>query len=719
MHKSLVASLFLSGTLVFAATGHAQGGAFAARRSQTFAGSAAQPLASASQSGLASQLSAFLAQRGIFVPANSIVVGSSSRSTNGQLVYRLTQQVGGLQVYGVSAKAATSTNGDLVFLTQNFAAVASTPQGATGNEAQALRAALNGLYPGRGIAIGAARREANSVVFEKTPFFHTSPRVTHVLFQDEDGSLQRGLLVVTWSNEGNLLHESLVGGGGNVLDVVSRTATDAYNVFVEDPLKGAQTTVNGPGAGNTQSPSGWLAGSQATTHIVGNNTDTYLDTDNNNAADTGGTAVTSSAFTTAVDLAAAPSTTGNKAVAVQNLFYLTNVMHDDLYRYGFNEANGNFQTNNFGMGGSGKDPVLAEAQDGGGTDNANFATPNDGSAPRMQMYLWTGNGPTHEVEVGANTYGAAGADFGAALTTTGKTGPLALMVPADGCAAATVSLTGTIAIIDRGACNFDVKVKNAQSAGAIGAIIANNTGTDDYFTMGAGTAKRVTISAVMVGKNSGAALKLLTGQPATERLKATQPLQLDGSVDSDIVYHEYGHGLTWRMIGSMSGVLAGAVGEGASDVNAFLLNGDDVIGEYAYSNPAGIRRAPYTNYPNTYSDVGNGNGTYEVHNDGEIYAAAMWRLKELWEGHRSRRPLETLRGYWVDGMNFTPAAPAFEDMRDGMLQAIPDANTDEECLVWRAFAKFGIGVGADGSVSRRGTATIVESFAVPAGCPAP
>ena len=32
----------------------------------------------------------------------------------------------------------------------------------------------------------------------------------------------------------------------------------------------------------------------------------------------------------------------------------------------------------------------------------------------------------------------------------------------------------------------------------------------------------------------------------------------DGDLDSDIVYHEYGHGLTWRMIGDMSGVTGAA-----------------------------------------------------------------------------------------------------------------------------------------------------------------
>lgn len=61
-------------------------------------------------------------------------------------------------------------------------------------------------------------------------------------------------------------------------------------------------------------------------------------------------------------------------------------MHDVWYHYGFDDASGNFQFNNYGRGGSGSDEVMAEAQDGSGTNNANFATPPDGQNPRMQMY---------------------------------------------------------------------------------------------------------------------------------------------------------------------------------------------------------------------------------------------------------------------------------------------------------------------------------------------
>lgn len=75
--------------------------------------------------------------------------------------------------------------------------------------------------------------------------------------------------------------------------------------------------------------------------------------------------------------------------AVTNLFYWNNIIHDVLYGYGFDDPSGNFQVNNYGRGGVGGDDVRAEAQDGGGINNANFATPAmDGGRPRMQMYLW-------------------------------------------------------------------------------------------------------------------------------------------------------------------------------------------------------------------------------------------------------------------------------------------------------------------------------------------
>jgi extracellular elastinolytic metalloproteinase len=564
------------------------------------------------------------------------------------------------------------------------------------------------------VSVRAASVRGATTTFDGGAFFHEQPQVTAVLLPLADGSLARGWRVETWTAQTNQLHESIVDGDGRVLDVQSRTANDTYNVFTSAPDDGAQTIVAGPGAGNAQSPAGWLSGAQSSILINGNNAQAYLDTAARNRPDAGGTAVTTGNFLTAANLGVAPSTASNKEVSVQNLFYLNNVIHDILYTYGFDEVAGNFQVDNFGKGGADTDAVLAEAQDGSGTDNANFATPRDGRNPRMQMYLWTGAGATHEVQITAPstvTYGALGASFGPALTTTGLSGGVIAAVPTDGCTAISTALSGKIALIDRGACDFSVKVLNAQNAGAIAAIIANNQPTDP-FTMGPGAnAKRVRIPSVMISQADGANLRGLATPTATLRQKPVQPLQIDSSLDSDIVFHEYGHGLSWRMIGGMSGPLAGAIGEGNSDGIAMLINGDPVVAEYSGSSLGGIRRFSYAGYPLTYSDVTGA----EVHDDGEIYAAVVWRMIELFGSRRA-----DLFGYVVDGMNYTPETPAYEDMRDGILASVANGATPSDCaLVWQAFAQFGIGAGAQGVVNKNGTVSITESFTAPSSCVAP
>ncbi len=670
-----------------------------------------RPLSDPSQAAPSDIVASHLRSRGrTEAQMASLRLGRGSSGAHGVTHVRMGQVVDGLDVHGAYVKAAINSRGELLQVIDRLAQV-STPTPSRVDASAALRTTMARLYPDQpqGFSRGSVR--GNSTSFEAGAFFHTAPTVTAVAIPMNNGSLAQGWLVQTWTQATNQLHHTLVGGDGSVLDVEARTATDSYNVFQEDPTKGPQTVVNGPGAGNLQSPAGWLgSGAQSTNNISGNNVNAYLDADKNNRADRGGTAVTNGNFLTAADLMAAPTTTGNKALSVQNLFYLNNVVHDILYSYGFNEAAGNFQVNNFGKGGAGNDAVLAEAQDGSGTDNANFATPADGKNPRMQMYLWTGAGPTHEVRVNSPlvaSYGARGAEFGPALSTTGITGAVVTPSPADGCAAITTALSGKVALIDRGTCAFTVKVLNAQTAGAVAVVIANNTGFNESFAMG-GTERRVKIPSVMISQNDGASLRGLGAPNATARKLAVQPLQLDGSIDADIVFHEYGHGLSWRMIGGMSGPLAGAIGEGNSDGIAMLINGDPVIGEYSYGNPNGIRRYRYDSYPLTYANVDGA----EVHNDGEIYAAIVWKMMELFGDARR----DTLFRYVVDGMNFTPSTPTYEQMRDGILASVAASATPSDCgLVWQAFAQYGVGVGALGVVNGSAV-TITPSYTAPATC---
>lgn len=164
------------------------------------------------------------------------------------------------------------------------------------------------------------------------------------------------------------------------------------------PADGRVTLINphAPGA----SPFGWhdtngVAGAEFTT-TQGNNVHAYTDVDANDSPDAGSSpdcgASLVCSFT--LDLTQAPS--AYRPAAVTNLFYFNNFMHDVTYPFGFDEAGGNFQTNNYGNGGLGNDSVMAEAQDGTSTDNANFGTPADGSRPRMQMFVWTSPTPDRD-----------------------------------------------------------------------------------------------------------------------------------------------------------------------------------------------------------------------------------------------------------------------------------------------------------------------------------
>ena len=596
----------------------------------------------------------------------------------GAQMVKFEQVVDGVRVYNAYVKATFDAQGQLVQLID-------ASQKITGRaKAPAIQSSA---------ALEAAKLELG---YEAGAAFHRAPSVEDVIYVDDAGVAQRGFLVETWSVQGNQLDETLVSGSGKIVNVERRTQNDSYKVFTVDPLNTpTQTVVSGQ--------PGWLGTttSQFATYIQGPNVKAYLDTDANNGPDAASHAITDGNFVATADLTQSPSTATNREVAVQNLFYLNNRVHDILKSHGFDDSQNNFE---------GSDPVLAEAQDGSGTDNANFSTPTSGS-PRMQMYLWSGTTPSDLVTIGGNDYGAYHSSFGPAATVNGATGPFAVYndgtgVASDACEASAGSLSGKVVLVDRGSCDFTVKVRNAQSAGAIAVVIANN---DDSPAFSAGgTDRKVKIPSAMVTKATGATIRALTGN-ATLKDNPAPALQVDGDIDSDIVYHEYGHGLTWRIIGSMSGAFAGAIGEGASDVNAFLINNDDRIGEYAWGDPVnGIRRHRYEGYPNTYSDWTGA----EVHDDGEIYAAAMWNV---YKNYDAAGQLGLLYSDWVLGLINTPAAPTPEQMRDGMLTAV--AGTGRECAVWKGFAAQGIGVGAKGTLTRRGTiSSITESFAVPANC---
>ncbi|AYQ33253.1 T9SS C-terminal target domain-containing protein [Runella sp. SP2] len=198
----------------------------------------------------------------------------------------------------------------------------------------------------------------------------------------------------------SLEHGSSVGTNAVLTPKATLAPDNTYNVFdypLEAPTFGSRSLVaspydkfvplgTGPGATN-----GWhFDGTTNYTTTRGNNVWAQEDANNNNGT---GYSPTSSTldfnypYTQGLSTAAA-----NRDAAITNLFYWNNLIHDVLWKYGFDEPSGNFQNTNQGRGGNGNDYVFADAQDGGGTNNANFFTPIDGLNGRMQMYLWTNSG---------------------------------------------------------------------------------------------------------------------------------------------------------------------------------------------------------------------------------------------------------------------------------------------------------------------------------------
>jgi extracellular elastinolytic metalloproteinase len=406
---------------------------------------------------------------------------------------------------------------------------------------------------------------------------------------------------------------------GSVWTRIDWTASDSYRAYQEPVESANHSTPPQPAdgralmldpAGTLASPLGWH--NDGTTAFLihrGNNVHAYDDRDANNlppATQPSCTATRDCDFP--INFANAPST--YTPAAITNLFYWNNTIHDVIYRYGFDEAGGNFQINNFGKGGAGNDAVRAEAQDGAGTNNANFATPADGSAPRMQMFEWT-------------------------MTTPRR----------------------------------------------------------------------------------------------------------DGDLDSGIITHEYTHGISNRLVGGPSNVscLANAQqgGEGWSDWYGlwFTTKVGDVgatgrgIGTYALGQPTtgpGIRTQRYSTDPaintHTYASVA---GKAIPHGVGEVWAQGLWEVYWALIGAHGFDPdLRNATGdagnqramlYVTEGLKNTICSPTFVNARDGIIAAATANHGGEDvCLIWNAFAAFGLGTNAiSGGPS---STTPTNGFLVPPQC---
>ena len=333
------------------------------------------------------------------------------------------------------------------------------------------------------------------------------------------------------------------------------------------------------------------------------------------------------------------------------------------------------------------------------------------------------------------------------------------------------AVAGKIALVDRGSCAFVVKIANAQAAGAIGVIVANNAG-DSLLTMAdtpGATALAYTLPTLFVGQADGTALKaLLPGLAVT----LTRERYRDGTVDNQVVAHEWAHYLSNRLVGDANGLGSSqstGLGEGWSDFVALLLtvqSGDASLpgnarfaGAYPIAGYAvggstptggpnqgwyfGIRRYPYSTDPArdplTYGLIANGvplpagpplnselfdsavrDGTdnAEVHSTGEVWATMLWECYAALLNDSPRltfeKARERMKTYLVASLKLTPINPTLLEARDALLAAAFVADRDDHALFVRAFAKRGAGPRAVASPDRFDTsnAGVVESFDV-------
>ena len=535
-----------------------------------------------------------------------------------------------------------------------------------------------------------------------------------------------------------------------------------YKVFqlpLEAPTFGAATLVTNP-HDPVSSPEGWHStGANHYTITRGNNVYAYEDAADADvpgySPDGGATRI----FDFPIDL---NQTTGyNRDAAITNLFYINNKVHDIFYKFGFRETSRNFQVNNFGKGGVGNDAVNAEAQDGGGTNNANFATPPDGTSGRMQMYLWNPsaiqlmfyNTPASAVPRKPKT---APADFGPDLATNMVTANVKLADAVDACTALPAgSMTGQIGLVERGTCSFVVKVKNVQNAGGLGAIIYNLP-TSAMISYMSGTDSTITIPSILIENSEGVYMKdlLASGTTVNVTLKDDPSLYIykDGSFDNGIVVHEYGHGISNRNTGNGYSCLytnnsVEQMGEGWSDFFALMLTNQPGataavprgIGTFAIGQPTtggGIRQAKYSpdKTINSWQYGQTNNLTYtnssgatvpNVHAIGFVWASILWDLH--WKyvnkygyasdvtanpNSGSARVLQLV----MDGLKLQECNPTFVSGRNAILQAeMATTGGADKCMIWQAFADRGVGVNASAG-SKTNIGDQVADFTVPTEC---
>jgi len=216
----------------------------------------------------------------------------------------------------------------------------------------------------------------------------------------------------------------------------------------------------------------------------------------------------------------------------------------------------------------------------------------------------------------------------------------------------------------------------------------------------------------------------------------------DGDFDNSVIVHEYGHGISIRLTGgpSTSSCLNNQeqMGEGWSDWFGTVMTmqagdvatkvrplGTWLLGEGPTGD--GIRLYPYTTdmtiNPMTYGMLPNNNISVP-HGVGTVWATMLWDLTwamidrygwdaDLYNGTGGNNRTMALV---IESLKLQPCSPGFVDGRDAILAADRLLyGGDNQCLIWEAFARRGLGYSADqGSTGDKSDGT--EAFDMPPTC---
>jgi extracellular elastinolytic metalloproteinase len=173
----------------------------------------------------------------------------------------------------------------------------------------------------------------------------------------------------------------------------------------------------------------------------------------------------------------------------------------------------------------------------------------------------------------------------------------------------------------------------------------------------------------------------------------------DGALETDLLYHEYAHGVSIRLVGDDAACLGGsqpeALSEGWSDFLAASFTGDPVIGAWTSGNSvSGHRRRSLDASTFTYFNFcADGCNRFF---DGEIWSGALWDLRRaLVQRDGQEQGASLAERLVVEGMRYTPCRPTFPQARDGLVLAdLALSGGRNRCVIWQAMAGRGIGYSA-------------------------